>query len=126
MTGRESGKGALGLIIFLLVLGCGIFVLVKYIPPKINANAFRDQMNRLNTDPDYRMRRLTVEDAEKILLEKAKELSLPIEKKNIRISKTGETFKINVIFQIPVDLKIMTIYQKYDFTEPKGFVNTTE
>ena len=126
MAGRESGKGAIGLIIFLVIVGFGIFFLVKYVPPKINANQFREEMNRLNTDPDYRMRRLTPEQAEEVLLAKAKELNLPIDKKQIKISKKGEIFAISVSFQVPVDLKVATITQKYDFVEPKGFVNQPE
>lgn len=126
MTGRESGKGAVGLIIFLAVIGMGIFFLVKYIPPKIDANAFRDEMNRLNNDPDYRMRRMGPEQAQDILLKKAAELNLPIEREQIKITKNGEIFRINVVFQVPVDLKVTTIYQKYDFTEPKGYINTQE
>ncbi len=126
MTGRESGKGAVGLIIFLAVIGMGIFFLVKYIPPRIDANTFRDEMSRLNNDPDYRMRRMGPEQAQDILLKKAAELNLPIEREQIKITKNGEIFRINVVFKVPVDLKVTTIYQKYDFTEPKGYINTQE
>jgi len=121
MAGRESGKGNFGLIIFLVLVGCGIFFLVKYVPPKIKANEFKEEMNRLNNDPDYRMRRLSEEQALDILYKKAVELNLPIEKKQIKISKDVELFKISVSFQIPVDLKVTTIYQKYEFKEPKEF-----
>jgi hypothetical protein len=119
MTGRESGKGNVGLIIFLLVVAFGIFVLVKYIPPRINAMQFRDEMTRINTDPDYRMRRLNSEQVVDILYKKAQELKLPIEKSQIGVSKDNERFKISVSFQIPVDITITTIKQKYDFTEPR-------
>jgi hypothetical protein len=120
MAGRESGRGGLGLIIFIVILGFGIFFLVKYIPPKIDADEFRNTMGQINTDPDYRMRRLTVEQVQDILYNKAQELNLPIEKKQIDVNKKSELFVITVKFQIPIDLKITTINQKYDFKEPRS------
>ena len=119
MTGRESGKGAIGLIIFLIILGFGIFFLVKYVPLKVKANEFRDEMNRINTDPDIRMRKMNQEQVLDTLLKKAQSLDLPIDKEQITISKEGDVYKIRVIFRVPVDLKIITIYQNYDFKEPR-------
>ncbi len=120
MRRRESGKIDFGLIIFILLLAGLIYFLFQYVPPKVNAMQFKDEMNKFNTDPDYKLRRLSEEQVQDILLQKAKDLKLPIEKKDIKVSRIEQDFKIEVSFQVPIDLKIITIYQKYNFKEPRN------
>ncbi len=120
MRKKESGRIAFGLIIFILIVAGLVFFLFKYVPPKVNAMQFKEEMNRFNTDPDYKMRRIPQEKVQEMLYQKAQELKLPIEKKQIIVGRTGEDYKIEVSFQIPIDLKIITIYQKYEFKEPRN------
>ncbi|MFB3851084.1 MAG: hypothetical protein ACE14Q_04055 [Acidobacteriota bacterium] len=120
MRKREAGKIDFGLILFIAILAAIIFFLFRYVPPRVNAMQFKEEMNKFNVDPDYKTRRLTEEQVQNMLYEKAQELKLPIEKKQIVVGRTGEDYKIEVSFQIPIDLKITTIYQKYDFKEPRN------
>jgi hypothetical protein len=120
MRRRESGKIDFGLIIFILLLAGLIYFLFQYVPPKVNAMQFKEEMNKFNTDPDYKLRRFSEEQVQDMLLQKAKDLNLPIQKENIKVSRSEQDFKIEVSFQIPIDLKIITIYQKYNFKEPRN------
>ena len=121
MKNGESGKGNLGLIIFILLLAFGIYFLVQYVPPRVNAMQFKDEMNRYNTDPDLKLRRFPPDQVQDLLFKKAQELKLPIKKEQIKVGTTGGgDYRIDVSFQVPVDLKITTIYQKYDFSEPRN------
>lgn len=119
MTRRERGDGKLSLFIFLALLAAAIFVLVKWIPPRVNAYEFRDEITKWNTDPDYRMRRTSAEEVEKELLKRASDLNLPIDKDNITVERDSDMYRITVVFDIPIDLKVKTIIQHYEFREPK-------
>jgi len=120
MRRKEAGRIDFGLIIFIAIVAAIIFFLFKYVPPRVNAMQFKEEMNRMNTDPDIKTRRLSEEQIQEMLYKKAQELNLPIEKKQIIVAKTENDYKIEVSFQIPIDLKITTIYQKYDFKEPRN------
>lgn len=120
MRKREVGRIDFGLIIFILIVAAVIFFLFKYVPPRINAMQFKEEMNRMNTDPDIKTRRFTEQQIQDMLYKRAQELNLPIEKKQIIVGRTGNDFKIEVSFQIPIDLKVTTIYQKYEFKEPRN------
>lgn len=120
MRRKEVGKIDFGLVIFIAIVAAVIFFLFKYVPPRVNAMQFREEMNRINTDPDFKTRRLSEEQVQDILYRKAQELKLPIEKKQIIVGRTGNDYRIEVSFQIPIDLKITTIYQKYTFKEPRN------
>jgi len=119
MANRERGDGKLSLFIFLALLAAGIFFLVKWIPPRVNAYEFRDEMGKWNTDPDYRMRRADSETIRNELLKRAEDLNLPIGRENLVVSASGEGTKIVATFDIPIDLKVTTITQHYEFREPK-------
>lgn len=120
MRNRESGRIDFGLIFFIVIVAAIIFFLFKYVPPRVNAMQFKEEMNRFNTDPDLKTRRISEEEVQERLYKKAQELKLPIEKKQIIVGRSGEDYKIEVSFQIPIDLKITTIYQKYNFKEPRN------
>jgi len=120
MNRRERGDGKLSLFIFLAVIAAGIFFLVKWVPPRVNAYEFRDEMGKWNTDPDYRMRRADMETIKNELLKHAQELDLPIGRENLEVSPAqGGGYRIVAIFDIPIDLKVTTITQHYEFKEPK-------
>lgn len=119
MAIRERGDGKLSLFIFLALIAGGIFFLVKWVPPRVNAYEFKDEMGKWNTDPDYRMRRASADVIRTELLKRAHELNLPISSENLEVSTSGDGTIIVATFDIPIDLKITTVTQHYEFHEPK-------
>ncbi len=119
MSRNERGEGKLSLFIFLAVIVIAVFIAIKWIPPRVNAYEFRDEMARWNNDPDLKMRRADADTVVQSLLAKADELHLPIKKENIQVRKDAEWYRIKVVFDIPIDLKVTTLKQHYEFTEPR-------
>lgn len=115
MRNRERGEGKLGLFIFLAIVGAGIFYLVKWVPPRLNAYEFRDYMGQWNTDPDKVMRRATPDQVRDDLLRKAESLKLPISLADIRVSPQANKFNIEVSFEITTDLKVYKKLDRYEF-----------
>ncbi|MEJ2368827.1 MAG: hypothetical protein P8Z49_10900 [Acidobacteriota bacterium] len=118
MRMRERGDGRLSLIVFLLILAGLIYFLVKWVPPRINAYQFRDYMSTWNTDPDFVMKHKNSEQIKEALLQKAKELNLPITAKDLSVSRNSDTVYIKANFTVPIDLKVYTFNQHYHFKEP--------
>ena len=119
MSKKERGEGKLSLFLFLAAIAIAVFVAIKWIPPRVNAYEFRDEMQRWNSDPDLKMRRADADTVVESLLKKADELHLPIKKENIQVRKDSDWYRIKVIFDVPIDLKVTTVRQHYEFTEPR-------
>jgi hypothetical protein len=114
MNHAERGEGKFGLIVMILLLAAVIFVLVKVVPPRINAYEFKDFMETYaRTDCWNR----TEDQMKKDLLEKAGALDLPVKPENIKIQREGANVKIEAAFDVPVDLKVHTLVLHYDFTQ---------
>ena len=119
MSRKERGEGKLSLFLFLAAIAIAVYVAVKWIPPRVNAYEFRDEMARWNNDPDLKMRRADADYVVQSLLKKADELHLPIKKENIQVRQSEGWYRIHVVFDVPIDLKVTTLKQHYDFTEPR-------
>ena len=114
MRHAERGEGKLGLIVMVLLLAAVIFVLVKVVPPRVNAYEFKDFMETYaRTDCWSR----TEEQMKKDLLEKAKTLNLPIKADDIKVQRSGANVRLRATFDVPVDLKVHTLVLHYDFTQ---------
>ena len=80
---------------------------------RVNAYEFRDFMREQarfasNTQNDEIRRQI---------IEKAAELSIPLDKKNLRIARTKAEVSISAKFEIPIDLKVTTYVYKFDAEE---------
>lgn len=115
MRNRERGEGKLGLFIFLAIIAAGIFFLVKWIPPRVNAYEFRDYIGRWNTDPDMVMKRAEAETVRADLFREAQKLNLPVKMTDIKVAGTGGAYNIKVSFDITTDLKVWKKVDHYDF-----------
>jgi len=114
MSRRERGDSKLPLIIMVLLLAAIIYVLVKVVPPRINAYEFRDFME---TYARMDVWSRTPEQAKQDLLDKAKTLDLPITAKNISVERKGSRIAVRVQFDVPIDLKVKTWVLHYDFSQ---------
>lgn len=110
----ESGEGRIGLLISLAILGSGIFVGVKIIPVRINAYEFRDFIQE---ECRFAATRNHDEEIYKRVFDKAKELKLPLDKKNLHMERTGREMVISAKYEQTIDLKVTKYVFKFDHEE---------
>ena len=113
-TRLERGEGRIGFILSLALLGTGIFVGVKVIPVRINAYEFRDFIQE---ECRFAATRSHDEEIYKRILAKAKELRLPLEKKNLRMERTAHEMIISASYRQTIDLKFTKYVYKFDQEE---------
>jgi hypothetical protein len=105
---RQMGEGRIGLIIALIIVAIAIFIAYKIIPVKIKTYEFKDTMRE-----EARMGSLrkTADQTMHILLDKAKDLELPITEKNLVVNRSQSALTITATYTITVDFKVY----KYDW-----------
>jgi hypothetical protein len=101
----------LGLLVAIAVVGIAIFLGVKIIPVRVNAYQFRDFL-----DEECRFAAVRGSDAEvaKRIVEKARELEIPLEKKRLTLERTRNEMIIACSYEQPIDLKLTTYVYKFD------------
>ena len=111
---RERGEGRIGLFLSLALLGSAIFVGAKIIPVRINAYEFRDFVTE-----ECRFAATRNHDSEiyQRIMEKAKELDIPLDKRNLTLERTHHEMIITAKFQQPIDLKFTTYVFRYEQKE---------
>jgi hypothetical protein len=97
---HESGEGNLGCIIWILVLAIGVFLAFKLIPVKIKSAEFYDFMDEI---AKFSSANATQEQIEKRLMDKARDLEIPLEKRNLRIVLSRDRIRIDATYTIPVE-----------------------
>ena len=110
----ESGQGRIGLVVAIAVVGAAIFLAVKFVPVRIEAYEFRDFIEQ-----ECRYAAVHTDDAAvaKRILEKAKELDIPLEKKNLKVRRTNSEMVISASFEKPIDLKVTTYTYRFSVKE---------
>jgi hypothetical protein len=97
---HESGDSNIGCIVWVLVLAIGVFLAFKLIPVKIRSAEFYDFMDEI---AKFSSATATQEQIEKRLMDKARDLDIPLEKRNLRITLSRDRIKIDVSYTIPVE-----------------------
>jgi len=110
----EKGEGRVGLMITLIIVGVAIFLGVKIIPVRIAAYEFRDV---LREEARYGAVRNSDVIVRKRILDKAAELEIPLDKKNLKVNRTPSKMVISATYEQPIDLKVTTYVYKFDETE---------
>jgi hypothetical protein len=111
---NERGEGRVGLMITLIIVAVAIFLGVKIIPVRIAAYEFRDV---LREEARYGAVRSTDAEVVKRILNKAAELEIPLEKKNLKVSRTQSKMIVSATYEQPIDLKVTTYVYKFDETK---------
>ena len=111
---HERGEGRLGLLITLVVAGAAIFLGVKIIPVRITAYEFRDVLRE-----ECRYGAVRDEDSKvvKRILDRAQELEIPLDQKNLSVKRTSKEMVISARYEQPIDLKVTTYTYRFDETE---------
>ena len=107
----ERGEGRLGTLVGLSVLAVTIYLGCKVVPVMVNAYAFRDFIEQ-----ETRFAALRNKDAEvvKRVLQKARELELPVESKSIKISRSNARFDIVVKYIVPIETPVYVYNWAFD------------
>lgn len=103
MTSRrrqERGEGNLGCIIWVLILVIAVFLAWKLVPVKIKSAEFYDYMDEM---AKFSAANATQEAIEKGLMEKARQLGIPLEKRNLKVTLRREQIRIEATYTIPVE-----------------------
>ena len=110
----ERGDGRIGFIISLALLGVGFFVGVKIIPVRVNAYEFRDFIQE---ECRFAATRSRDEEIYKRIFDKAKDLQLPLQKKNLHMERTTHEMIISATYEQTIDLKVTKYVYKFDHEE---------
>lgn len=110
----ERGEGKVGFLISLVVLGVAIFIGVKVVPVRIAAYEFKDFVREQCRFAAVNRDDKAIRDK---IVAKAKELEIPLEKKNLKIERTMSEMIITARYQQPIDLKVTTYVYKFDLKE---------
>jgi hypothetical protein len=110
----ERGDGRIGFLISLALLGAGVFVGVKIIPVRVNAYEFRDFIQE---ECRFAATRNHDEEIYKRIFDKAKDLRLPLDKKNLHMERTTHEMVISATYEQTIDLKFTKYVFKFDHEE---------
>ncbi|HVQ35429.1 MAG TPA: hypothetical protein VMT33_05410 [Candidatus Bathyarchaeia archaeon] len=111
---RERGEGRIGLVVALALLGAGIFLGVKIIPVRVNAYEFRDFVQE---ECRFAASRNNDSEIYRRIVDKAKSLDIPLDKKNLTLERTGREMIITAKYQQTIDLKFTKYVFKFDQKE---------
>jgi hypothetical protein len=105
----QEGAGKAGAIIAALVVLIVVFAAVKMIPVKIRTSEFQDFM----IDEAQAAGDKKAEAVKAVVLRKAQELEIPIDKKTLDVKIERDRVKMSCRYTIPVDLILFTYQWKF-------------
>ncbi len=108
---RQAGEGILGCVVWLVIIaGIGL-VVIKMLPVQIASAELIDFMSE---QAKFAGRRTTAVGVEKAILQKAYALSLPVTKKDIKVTFGGGRIIMRCTYSVPVDLIFYTYVWHFD------------
>jgi hypothetical protein len=111
----ERGKAQLGGLLMVLVLVCGVYLGMKFVPVRSAAYQFDDTVREQVVYAGARRRRMGDQEVMRNLMEAADELRLPITHRNVRITRRAKSIRIQVAYIVPIELP-------FDFTYDWTFI----
>jgi hypothetical protein len=96
----ERGEGNIGCILWLIALGLAVLIAWKAVPVKMQSEKLYDYMDEL---AKFGAARTAPDDLEKLILNRAQELHIPLEKKNVKVERNGDNIYMEVEYTIPVE-----------------------
>lgn len=107
---RERGDTNIGCILWALLLVAAAVFLWRTVPVKYANASLYDHMEELAKFSHDR----NVDQLKKGILDKARELDLPVSPKQVWVEKTGDRIKMRCTYTVPVDLIVFTWEWKVD------------
>ena len=108
-TMKERGGSRMNLIITLLILGSMVFVGVKVVPVYFANYQFQDAIESESRFALTGYPTKSIEDIRGDVWQKAQELSIPVQKDDIRIDVTNKSVSISLDYSVPIDLAVYQI-----------------
>lgn len=111
---RQGGQGRIGVLIVLALIGTAIFLAVKFVPVRIAAYEFRDFVEQ---ECRYAAVHQDDEAVAKRILDKAKELEIPLRQKDLKVQRSAREMTISASYEKPIDLKVTTYAYRFSVKE---------
>ncbi|HKQ96877.1 MAG TPA: hypothetical protein VJV75_03265 [Candidatus Polarisedimenticolia bacterium] len=108
---RERGEGRLGTLVGLSVLALTIYLGCKIVPVMINAYTFRDYLEQESRFAALRKRD---DEVVKRVIQKARELELPVETKAVKVNRSSSRFDISVKYVVPIETPVYIYNWAFD------------
>ncbi|HEX5761326.1 MAG TPA: hypothetical protein VF121_19240 [Thermoanaerobaculia bacterium] len=106
----ERGDGNLGCIVWLLVLAVALMIGWEAIPVKIRTAELYDHMVELSKFSAS----ATPEELEHRILERARELELPLDKEGVHVERIGDRIKMEAHYTVPLEYPGYSYQWKFD------------
>lgn len=106
----EAGDSKLGCILWTLLLVVGVMIGWKAIPVKIATSELYDFM----VEQGKWAASANEETLKRRLLEKAKELDLPVDPRQVTVEKPGDKVRMRVQFTVPLEFPGYTYNWEFD------------
>jgi hypothetical protein len=106
----QRGEGRTGFVLTLAVVGLGAFLAVKIVPVRIDAYEFREA---LREEARYASVHADDRKVRERILEKADEMSIPIDPRDLSIRRTENEVIITAGYVQPIDLKFTTYTYRF-------------
>jgi len=116
---NQRGRGNLGCLFSFLMLGAIGYLGYKFIPPYVSHYELKDALDELAV---YEVSGIgvskngTAVDTQDLVINKAKEMGIRLEKKDIKIERMTDKILIHVHYSVPIDLPGRVYELKFDFT----------
>ena len=110
MRNGERGQGRAGFLVTLGLFLLGIFLAIKIVPARIDGYQFQEVLREEARNAS--VHRDDKKIAERIM-DKAKAMDIPLERSNLKISRSEAEVVITATYQKPIDLKVTTYTYKF-------------
>ena len=111
----ERGEVNLGCILWLVALGLVSLIAWKAVPVKIQSSELYDYMDEL---AKFNSARTPTEDLTKMIMDKANQLGIPMQKGDISVVRSNDHILMEVDYTVPLDVLGITynwhFHQKLD------------
>jgi len=111
----ERGEGNLGCILWLLALALATLIAWKAVPVKVQSTQLYDYMDEL---AKFSAARTPPDQLEKMIMDRARQLEIPLEKKDINVERNGDNIFMEIDYTVPLEFPGYTyqwhFHQKLD------------
>jgi len=112
MRHSDSGNASIKTYLTLAFLACVVFAAFKILPVYVDSWEIEDYIRQQT--PYWLTQRANGDVIRGRILEKARELNLPIDADQVQVDATSASVTVNLDYTVPVDLKVYTV--KLHFT----------
>ncbi len=107
---RSRGEGRIGCVFWILVFAIVAMVAWKVVPVKIDSAQFYDYMEE---QAKFGLQART-EGIKRQILQKAKDLDLPVKPENLKVERAGNEIRIHCKYEVPIEFPGYTYVWKFD------------